>query len=37
MNQLKCTDIDKELLTAKVKYKNNPELLKSLVQASANY
>jgi hypothetical protein len=37
MDKLKCADIDKELLTAKEKYKNNPEILKSLVEVSANY
>jgi|APLak6261664640_1056046.scaffolds.fasta_scaffold42084_2 hypothetical protein len=37
MDKLKCADIDKELLAAKEKYKNNPELLKSLAEASANY
>lgn len=37
MDKLKCADIDKELLTAKEKYKNNPEILKRLAEASANY
>ena len=37
MNQLKCADIDQELLAAKRKYKNNPELLAKINQVAVQF
>ncbi len=37
MNQLKCADIDQELLVAKHKYKNNPELLAQINQVAVQF
>jgi hypothetical protein len=37
MDKLKCADIDKELLTAKEKYKSSPELLENINQVAVQF